>query len=144
MAVYGIGANYKTEPREDMAKEFVDNNCACIGYRYEDAVSSHEMLKRAKIGDFIYIKSYSAKDNKTIIIKAIGVIIGINLEEKYSKDNCTKLGYGRTVKWVKDFTDDWKRVELITSDIKNNVYNNTIYEEYSINIIDKILDLVFK
>ena len=143
MAIYGIGSNYKSEPQVDMTKEFINNDCVCIGYEYEDSTSLYEILKRMKIGDFVYIKSYSAKNNKTIFVKAIGIVIGTDLEEKYSKDNCTKLGYGRTIKWVKDFSDKSKQINLIPSDIKNNVYNNTIYEEYSINIINNILNLVF-
>lgn len=142
MAVYGIGSNYKSDPPTDMTMTFIDNNCACIGYSYEEAVSSYEMFKRAKIGDFIYIKSHSPVKNEEIAIKAIGVIVGSDLETKYTKDN-KKIGIGKTVKWIKNYTKDKKKVKLTSSDIKNNVYNNTIYEEYSINVINKIIELVF-
>lgn len=50
MAVYGVGAYYD----EDVTKDFINNNCFCIGYGKSDATTLYEMLRRAKIGDIIY------------------------------------------------------------------------------------------
>lgn len=54
------------------------------------------------------------------------------------------MGYGRAARWIKDFSDCWKEIELTKNDSVNNVYSNTMYEEYSSRIIKEILDLMFE
>lgn len=54
------------------------------------------------------------------------------------------MGYGRNVKWVKDFSDCWEEIKLTKNNSVNNVYNNTMYEEYSSRIIKEILNLIFE
>ena len=139
MAVYGVGAYYD----EDVAKDFIDKKCFCIGYEKSDATTLYEMLRRAKIGDIVYIKSFSPRSKEKITIKAIGFIIGKNIKEFYFQ-NGNSMGYGREVKWVKDFSDCWEEIELTKNDSVNNVYSNTMYEEYSSRIIKEILNLIFK
>lgn len=139
MAVYGVGAYYN----EDVTKDFIDKKCFCIGYEKDDATTLYEMLRRAKIGDIVYIKSFSPRSNEKITIKAIGFIVGRNIKEFYFQ-NGDSMGYGRNVKWVKNFSNCWKEIELTKSDSVNNVYSNTMYEEYSSRIVKEILDLIFE
>lgn len=138
MAVYGIGAYYD----EDVSDYFIDQNCACIVYGKSEASSLYEMLRRIKIGDIIYIKSFSIQ-KQTIHIKAIGFVIGRNIKEyNYSATSNDSMGFGRKVIWKKVYSnkEDWLQVAISPEDMKNNVYNNTLYEEYSATVINKILD----
>lgn len=139
MAVYGVGAYFGY----DVSKEFIKNNCVCIGHAEQDAPSLYELLRRAKIGDIIYIKSYTPRKNNQLCIKAIGYIIGANFN-KYNMANSNDGFLGRSVRWVKDFTNNPLDLELKKEDRINNVYCNTIYEEYSSELIYKILDLLAK
>ncbi len=139
MAVYGVGAYYNV----DVTKDFINEKCFCIGYGKSDASTLYEMLRRAKIGDIVYIKSFSPRANKELNVKAIGFITGQNIKEfKFNDGN--NMGYGREVRWVRDFTDSFVKIPLETNDSVNNVYSNTMYEEYSSRIIKKLLDLMLE
>lgn len=137
MAVYGIGAYYDGE---DVSKDFIQKNCACIGYDKSDASSLYEMLRRIKIGDIIYLKSYTW-NNATVNIKAIGFVIGRKIENFEFPNSNDPMGFGREVLWKKvyDNSADWIRVTLPQEDLKYNVYNNTLYEEYSESVIKELL-----
>lgn len=102
------------------------------------------MLRRIKKGDIIYIKSYNFSNN-TIIIKAIGYVIGKNIKKFNFLNSTNSMGYGREILWKKVFkeNDEWIRVQIEDEDKKNNVYNNTLYEEYSDTVINKILKLLY-
>lgn len=54
------------------------------------------------------------------------------------------MGFGRKILWKRVFEENyaWIRVPLADEDKKNNVYNNTLYEEYSDTVINKILELI--
>lgn len=140
MAIYGIGAYYD----DDVSDYFIEQNCACIGYGKSEASSLYEMLRRIKIGDIIYIKSFSIQ-KQTIHIKAIGFVIGRNIKEyNYSDSSTESMGYGRKIMWKKVYStkEEWVQVAISPEDMKNNVYNNTLYEEYSATVINKILTLL--
>lgn len=139
MAVYGIGAYYDDT---DVSCHFIDKECACIGYDESDASSLYEMLRRIKKGDIIYLKSYSIKGS-VVVIKAIGYVIGRDIEKFYFPNN-TRMGLGRKVLWkrVYESNPEWIKVALPQEDLKNNVYNNTLYEEYSDTILNKVLGLL--
>lgn len=136
MAVYGIGAYFN----EDVSKDFIEASCACIGYGKSEASSLYEMLRRVKLGDIIYIKSFTIQ-GRTVNIKAIGFVTGTNIKNYEFPNGEGSMGYGREVVWKKEYNnkDEWLRVKISDEDIKNNVYNNTMYEEYSIEVIEKIL-----
>lgn len=140
MAVFGIGAYYDDD---DVSSDFINEKCACIGYDKTDASSLYEMLRRIKKGDIIYIKSYNIK-TKTVLIKAIGYVTGRNIKEFNFPNSAESMGFGRKILWKKIFEEnkDWIRVPLADEDQKNNVYNNTLYEEYSDTVINKILELL--
>lgn len=130
MAIYGIGASY--ERKYDKTEKFINGSCACIGYSMEETPELYMILKSVKVGDVIYIKSRNIQD-KQIIIKAVGLV----------KDNELKnhgdLGTGIEVSWV------WKgdkRIDI--SGLKNNVYNNTLYEEFTPAIQQAVLKVFTK
>lgn len=134
MAIYGIGASYSG--KFDKTNAFIENNCACIGWSVNDAPALHQILKKIKIGDFIYIKTMSIT-TKELHIKAVGIVMDDSIEEK------SDLGLGITVKWL------WKneekvRVSLTEEMYKYNVYNNTLYEEYFHIVQRKVLELALK
>lgn len=139
MAVWGIGAYYDC----DVSDDFINEKCACIGYEKKDASSLYEMFRRIKKGDIIYIKSFSIR-NSTVIIKAIGYVTGRNIKEFNFHNTQDSMGYGREVLWKKVFKENnnWIRVPLKDTDKINNVYSNTLYEEYSDTIINKVLELL--
>lgn len=139
MAVFGIGAYYD----EDVSSDFICEECACIGYGKTEASSLYEMLRRIKKGDIIYIKSYDIK-NKTVLIKAVGYVIGRNIKEYHFPNSNISMGYGRKVLWkrVLEENADWVRIPISDEDKKNNVYQNTLYEEYSDTVINEVLELL--
>jgi hypothetical protein len=130
MAVYGIGAAYGGN--RDKTKDFLDKSCACIGWNEHEAPSLHKMLSKIKISDFIYIKSMSIA-TKELIVKAVGIVVDDNIEEK------GKLGKGVTVEWLWNGKES---IPITTEMYKNNVFNNTLYEEYLPHIQRRIIDLV--
>lgn len=140
MAVYGIGAYYDN----DVSDFFIEQKCACIGYGKSEASSLYEMLRRIKIGDIIYIKSFNIQ-KQAIYIKAIGFVIGRNIKEFYYSGSSTdSMGFGRKILWEKVYStkEEWLQIVISPEDMKNNVYNNTLYEEYSATVINKILTLL--
>mgnify|MGYP001076144261 CR=1 FL=1 len=131
MAVYGIGAMYGRNI--DKKSEFLANHCACIGWKEEEAPALHKMLRKIKVGDFIYIKSFAVM-KKELRVKAVGIVIN----DEREKDN---LGKGVTVKWLWDCGDTPEVINITDEVYKNNVFNNTLYEEFNFNIQEKILIL---
>jgi hypothetical protein len=131
MAVYGIGAFY--ESQGDVSNHFINQNCACVGWDESTAPSLHAMLRKIKNGDWIYIKSFQPKaGGSTLSIKAIGVVIN----DEYQSFGT--LGYGVGVKWIWQWTGK-EKINLPKD--KNNVYSNTLYEEYNKEIQQKIISL---
>lgn len=134
MSVWGIGAFYKGSKPEDKTEEFLNNEKAYIGWNKAEAPALFRMLDSVKVGDIIYIKSFSLKSRK-LNIKAIGIVTDTN---KYkSKD----FGTGICIKWKKDF----KPITVYITDkiYKNNVFNNSLYEEFNDSIINLIIDNFF-
>ncbi len=130
MAVWGIGAFYSNSEPTDKTGAFLENSCACIGWNKDNAPSLHFMFDTIKSGDIIYIKSFVPK-TKQLHIKAAGIV---NDTTKKSYNN---LGTGVSVIWKKDF----QPFSLTINDAmyKNNVFNNTLYEEYDTAVINKII-----
>lgn len=142
MAVFGAGAYYNV----DVTKDFLKQGCFCIGYEKKDASALYEMLRRVKIGDIVYLKSFNMGkkgESGKIFIKAIGFVVGQSIKS-LTFDDGSDMGYGRKVKWIKDFSDreKWIEVELNAEERVNNVYANTLYEEYSARIIEELINLL--
>ncbi|MGE7860393.1 hypothetical protein ACQKOA_04920 [Bacillus mobilis] len=131
MAIYGIGAMYgRSVNKKD---EFLINDCACIGWEKEDAPALHKMFQKIKVGDFLYIKSFVV-NKKELRVKAVGIVIDDTIKN-------FKLGQGITVKWLWDSGINPKIIDITESIYKNNVFNNTLYEEHNACIQEEILKL---
>lgn len=133
MAVWGFGAYYKGDNGTDKTQDFINQGFACIGWSENDAPALYQMIKSVKIGDIIYIKSFTPKQNQ-IYIKAVGVVID-------SFDNYDSLGYGVKVKWKSNF-NEYIPINVTPEMYKNNVFNNTMYEEYNKSIISKLIEII--
>lgn len=143
MAVFGAGAYYDV----DVTGFFLEQECFCIGYDKGDASALYEMLRRVKIGDIVYVKSFNQGkkgESGKLFIKAIGFVVGRNIKNYKFPNSNDDMGYGREVKWVKDFSarSEWKEITLKPEERVNNVYSNTLYEEYSARIVKKIINLL--
>ena len=130
MSVWGIGANYKNTKNSDKTDAFITGNMAYIGWSKKDAPAIHNMFNSIKLGDIIYIKSFSQR-SKTLQIKAVGIV---NNTEKIT----SSLGTGISVNWKNNFTPF--TIDITNQMYKNNVFNNSLYEEYNENVILKIVE----
>lgn len=131
MAIWGIGANYNDPDgkKRNVLRLFLASGRAYIGYSQAQAPSLHRMLGTIKAGDIIYVKSFWAKK---VNIKALGIVTD---PTAIKTDD---MGTGISVKWKKDF-------KAISFDIdapggKNNVYSNTLYEEFNPEIANLLID----
>ena len=133
MAVWGIGAYYTGETPEDKTQDFIDNECACIGWDKRNAPSLYKMLSSIIPGDIIYIKSFALR-NKTLHIKAVGIV---------SETNVSDLKNGVKVKWKQNFIGI-QPFTITPERYRNNVYGNTLYEEYDPEIITAVIHEIMK
>jgi hypothetical protein len=116
MAIYAFGAYYDGD---DASGDFILNNVAGPGWSISDAPELHQFVRSLKVGDIIYIKSYSPT-SPDIVVKAIGVIT-----DDHIVTDSEVVAVGRNIKWVvKDSFRIPKPIE------KNNVRLNTMYEEF--------------
>ena len=128
--MYGLGATYD---KIDMSKKFIAHQIACIGWDYNEAPALYSMLRKVKVSDVIYIKSMNIA-NKELIIKAVGIVVNDKVEKYHYGGN------GINVIWL------WNGEEKVKIDkcmYKNNVFNNTLYEEHNLELQHKILELIF-
>ncbi|MDD6988233.1 hypothetical protein [Ruminococcus sp.] len=137
MTVWGIGA-YNKEKKVSRLQEFLDNNCACIGWTEEQAPILYEVLKAVKKDDYIYIKSYYFP-KKRLTIKAVGKVKDSKITKKNSQLESSK---GIEVEWFTDFQMEY--VKLEKEEARYNVYQNTIYQEYNPRIIDIVKNAIEK
>lgn len=125
MAIFGIGAYYE----HDVSNDFLDQNCACVGWGEADAPPAHAILRHLRPGDIIFIKSFTPKDGLTI--KAVGVV------REGRPRSFGELGQGIPVRWV------WNGEERVGKlDDKWPVRTVTIYEEYHPDVQNRVMDLL--
>jgi len=128
MAIFGIGATYG---KDDVSKNFIENNVACVGWDISEAPALHEILRCLKVGDIIYIKT--APIGQGLRVKAVGIVTDNTLKKVNNIGSCV------SVKWI------WNGYENIgTIDDKYNVRNNTLYEEFNNKVQEYILNLIFQ
>ena len=123
MAIYGIGAYYD----EDVSQDFIKRKIIGCGWSEKDAPEI-SILRSLKVGDIVYLKSFSPS-SEDLIIKGIGIIVDDVVIEKSSIVQC-----GRNVRWF--LTEEFR---IKKPHEKYNVRNNTIYEEYNLLIQRLIL-----
>ena len=67
MAIYAIGPNYDGD---DVSDDFIANNIAGPRWSISDAPELHQFVRSLKVGDIVYIKSFSP-NSLDIIVKAV-------------------------------------------------------------------------
>ena len=127
MAIFGFGAFFNH--KEDVSEQFIDGNCACVGWSEEEAPPAHNILRLVRTGDIVFIKAFIPRGG-SIMIKAVGIVTEGKVRN-YS------LGDGVPVKWV------WTGKECIGKlDDKWPVRGVTIYEEHHPVVQEKIIELL--
>ena len=71
-----------------------------------------------------------------MIIKAVGIVIDNRID-----GNIFETGNGIRVKWKA--LDTPIKVDITEKIYKNNVFNNTLYEEYNPEILEKVISEIF-
>jgi hypothetical protein len=130
MAIYAVGAYYDGDG--DVSDDFIAKNIAGPGWDITDAPELHQFVRSLKVGDIIYIKSYSPASSD-IIVKAIGVIT----DDQVITTNRV-VSVGRNIKWV--VTESFR---IPKPKEKNNVRLNTMYEEFHPEVQSQILAKLF-
>ena len=129
MAIFGIGANFDNQ---DVSDVFISYSFIGIGWGIESAPDLHEFIKSLKVGDIIYIKSFSPTNFK---VKGIGLIVDSEILNEETSDG--NLTIGRNVLWCCK-----EKFELQKPNGKNNVRNNSIYEEFNPEVQTVILEKI--
>ena len=128
----------------DKTQAFIENNCATIGYFEQDAPALFVMLRRMQIGDMVYLKSFYGTTHR-LTIKAVGIVTeSAHTDETHPLGIYLENGTTRalvSVRWWA-ITPPCKYT-VTKEDMKANVYNNTLYEEYNQTIGDTVLGLFF-
>ena len=128
MAIFGIGAYYG----EDVSDSFLSEGIAGPGWGVTEAPELHQFMRSLKVGDIVYIKSFSPS-SPNLIVKGIGVVVDENLVT-----DSNLVSAGRNVRWL-------RKTELrIPKPIeKNNVRLNTMYEEFHPEVQSAIIEALF-
>jgi len=113
MAIYGIGAYQDA----DVSQEFLSNNLIFIGWDATDAPELAQYIQALRVGDIVYIKSHPP-GSQHIVIKGIGIVADT---EPITHNKCMARRVGWLVK---------TEFNIPKPKEKNNVRNNTIYEEF--------------
>lgn len=131
MAIFGLGSYYRGK---DVTKKFIEHGIACIGWDENDAPTLFNVMKTIQVGDIIYLKSYPIRSG--LRIKAIGIVNSTKaIDEKLKND----FGRGIHVQWL---VSDLPVTEF--SKDKYNVRRNTLYEEYSEEIQQYVINMIFQ
>lgn len=129
MAIYGIGAHYGGT--DDKSGDFIKDGVAGIGWNHSDAPELHQFLAALKVGDIIYIKSFSPS-SPFIFIRAIGFVSDDEILDMKSSKGLVEIG--RNVVWK--IAEEFK---LPKPSEKNNVRLNSLYEEFHPSIQAEII-----
>ena len=125
MAIYGIGA-YQDG---DVSQEFLTHDVIFVGWGPTDAPELVQYIQALRVGDIVYIKSHSPR-SPSLVIKGIGIVTDAGV--------ITHNGnMGRRVSWL-----DRQEFRIPKPTEKNNVRNNTIYEEFHPAVQAEILNRI--
>ena len=123
MAIYGIGAYFSS----DVSNDFIANNLVGTGWSLKDAPELFQFMKSLKVGDIVYIKSFSPASSD-LIIKGIGII----KDDVVVTNSIVKCG--RNVIWK-----NTNQLRVAKPQERNNVRANTMYEEFHPEIQDFVM-----
>lgn len=132
MAVWGFGSMY--DGKNEKLATFINDKCVCIGWKEDEAPALHQMLKTIKTCDWVYVKSLN-KTKGILLVKAIGIVTDNTIIDH-------GFGKGVSVNWLWN-PDSPMEIEVTSAMYKNNVFNNTLYEEYNLDIQKELLKKIF-
>lgn len=135
MAVWGIGAYYKNASPQDKTNDFLSEGCAYIGWDETEASALYRMFDSLKNGDIIYIKAFVPRSKK-LKIKAVGIVKDVQKRTSHT------LGTGICVIWKRNFNPI--TIDITPEIYRNNVFNNTLFEEFNSDIIELLIDELIK
>ncbi|HBL82995.1 MAG TPA: hypothetical protein DD391_10505 [Clostridiales bacterium] len=125
MKVWGIGTN---DIREfPLRKDYIR-----IDWDKEAAPDLHVMFRQIQVNDIVYVKAF-LRNGRVLRVKAIGIVTQSAHKQEETENMVV------TVLWLDVFTKDPLDISLNDCNLKNNVYSNTLYQEYSPQIIEKIM-----
>jgi hypothetical protein len=130
MAIYGIGAYYDG----DVSRDFIEANLVGIGWENIDAADLHQLVKTMKVGDIVYLKSFSPS-SPHLIVKAIGLIVDDEIRTWNDSNNLVSCG--RNVRWLST-----RQIRIPKPSEKNNVRANSVYEEFHPRVQEAILNQI--
>lgn len=138
MIMYGGGWCYDRRgkySREEIYNELMREKVFFTDYAMDTSPKVMNLLRKAKKGDIIYLKSYHIR-KQTLVIQAIGYF-----DDDYSGDDKIGIiggqkGYIRKVKWVKELLKEPIRKKISSG----RKYNTTLYEENNDEIISIIMN----
>jgi hypothetical protein len=117
MAIYGVRAFYDY----DVSADFISKNLVGVGWGQNDAPDLHQFMRSLKVADIVYIKA--APPGQRITVKAIGIIVDDQILDHPISGGTVHCG--RNVRWFSTII-----FQLPPRSGKNNVQNNTLYEEF--------------
>ncbi len=118
MAIFGVGAYYD----EDVSGAFIQNGIVGVGWGEVEAPELQEYFKSLKVGDIVYIKAaFGGAAN--ITVKGIGIIRDNIIRDAHDTNDLVSTG--RNVVWL-----NTEHFSIPRPQEKNNVRNNTVYEEF--------------
>ena len=125
MKVWGIGTNdiYEFPLRKDYIR---------IDWDKEAAPDLHVMFRQIQVNDIVYVKAF-LRNGRILRVKAIGIVTQSVHKQEETGNMIIK------VLWLDVFTKEPLDISLNDCNVKNNVYSNTLYQEYSQQIIEKIM-----
>lgn len=133
MAIWGMGANFSI--KDNQLDNFIRENFVCIGWSEQEQPKYYELMKKIKIGDIIYIKSFYITTNP-MKIKAIGVVTDTfkNSNSHQGYENCDNEV---KIKWLNTDLNE----ELPVND-KYKERKSSIFKEDNEEIAKRIIALI--
>lgn len=137
MAIWGVGAKFGG--RDSKMNSFIEESFWCTGFIEQEKPKVYEMIKEIQIDDVVFMKSLPLKSS-TMNIWAIGIVTDIfkNTNSHIGFEDCyNEIG----VKWIiSNLNQPLLTVEVHDKQI--NERKTTIFREYNIDIVEKIIKLL--
>ena len=128
MAVYGVGFNYGGY--DSQKERFLKEGIVCTDWPEKDGRYFHECMRRMKLGDIVFLKSFLRAD-QALRVYAIGLVEGV-YQKNGQNERCVK------VKWLLELDSP------CDIPVKDGFICRTgaIYEEINPVVISKIISLL--
>lgn len=143
MAIYGIGYMWD---KEEKLTDFLTNEYVQIGHELIDAQDAYNLLQNIKVGDIVYLKSFSHKVPGKIYVQGIGIVYEDIMRNSFftgnNIQNCINSIGNIKVKWIS------KKLLQIKYPYEcgklTNFRSATIYEELLFSVQTEIINEITK